>query len=179
MIDAKVQHGIAIIPEKEKEIIVELEHAVNLEQAFIVPGGSIYGHDSGASHSNGWDARIALVDSTHLSIKRAYPSMYKAEVAWQVVYWGEPEQEQEPEPEVEIDWENDIDWRCVPIDAKVSVSEDGKLWCERYFCAYVQNNGYIAFSNGFSSEDAINVNMWKYCKLVNTEDVEKYKKVQP
>lgn len=43
MINAKVQHGIAIIPAEQKEIVVELKHPVDMERAFIAPGGSIIG----------------------------------------------------------------------------------------------------------------------------------------
>lgn len=96
MINAKVQHGIAIIPAEQKEIVVELKHPVDMERAFIAPGGSIIG--AGISgDSDFWDARFALVDNKHLSIKRAYPSSYPAEVSWQVCLLGGTEQAPEPE----------------------------------------------------------------------------------
>lgn len=67
----KVQHGLSFIPENETTLVVELEEAVNPKKAFIIPCG--------------WDVRIVLKDSKHIKIKRAYPSIYEAEVAWQVV----------------------------------------------------------------------------------------------
>ena len=81
--DVKVQRGVAIIPEKEKTIVVELKKAVNLNRAFIIPSGSIYGASYGVPGS--WDARYVFLDEKYIEIKRAYPSSYVAEVAWQVV----------------------------------------------------------------------------------------------
>lgn len=178
--NVKVQHGVTIIPEKQKEVIVELEHSVNREQAFIAPGGSIYGCDSYSGSSDYWDARLALVDSKHLSIKRAYPSSYEAEVAWQVVYWGEPaEQKEESEPEHEIDWDNDIDWSCVPVDTAVLVRDDlEEDWEEASFCCSVPEK-YMVFDEGYTSGEAVTATFYNYCKLANPEDVEKYKKVKP
>lgn len=178
MINAKVQSGITIIPKNEKEIVVELEHPVNLNQAFIVPGGSIYGH-GGYGYSNDWDARLVLVGSKHLSIKRAYPSAYETEVAWQIVYWGEPEQEQAPGPEQEIDWDNDIDWERVPVDTAVLIRDDlEEDWEEASFCCSVPEK-YMVFNEGYTSGEAVTATFYNYCKLANPEDVEKYKKVKP
>lgn len=177
MINAKVQHGVAIIPKDKKEVIVELKHAVNLKQAFIVPGGSIFGGD-GYNGSYFWDVRIALVDNKHMSIKRAYPSAYTAEVSWQVVYWGEPEPEQEDEPEI-IDWDNDIDWTKVPMDTEVLVSNCDTSWKKRYFLCYLPDTKrYRTFGYGEASSKAYSISGWARCQLANDEDIEKYKKVK-
>lgn len=176
MIDAKVQHGIAIIPKNEREIVIELEHSVNLEQAFIALGGSIGG--SGLASPSNWDARLVLTDSKHLSIKRAYPSSYEAEVAYQVVYWGEPDKP-EQEPEKEIDWENDIDWEKVPMDTEVLVSDRGTDWKKRYFLCYLPDTKrYRTFGYGEASSKAYSIGGWSDCQLVNDEDIEKYRKVK-
>lgn len=175
MVNVRVQRGIAIFPENEKEIVVELKHPVDMERAFIVSSGSIYGYSNGAYDSNSWDARLALVDSKYLSIKRAHPSVYEAEVSWQVVYWGEPELE-EPEPEKEIDWDNDIDWEKVPMDTEVLVRDDlEEDWEEAFFCCSVPEK-YMIFDEGYTSGEAVTATFYNYCKLANPEDIEKYKK---
>ena len=81
--DVKVQRGVAIIPEDETTLVVELKQKVNPDKAVVLFGGSIYG--SCNYHSYYWDARLVLLDSKHIEIKRAYQSAYTAEVAWQVV----------------------------------------------------------------------------------------------
>ena len=174
MNNAKVQSGIATIPENETETVVELKHPVNLEQAFIVPGGSVFGGGSSGGDSTFWDARLVLVDNKHLSVKRAYLSAYKAEVSWQVVYWGEPE----PEPEKEIDWENDIDWAKVPMDTEVLVSDCDTAWKKRYFLRYLPDaKRYKAFGSGNKSSKAYDICDWAHCQLANDDDIEKYRKV--
>lgn len=82
--DVKVQRGVAIIPEDETTLVVELKQKVNPDKAVVLFGGSIYGTNIN-NYSNRWDARLVLLDSKHIEIKRAYPSEYTAEVAWQVV----------------------------------------------------------------------------------------------
>ena len=54
--DVKVQRGVAIIPEDETTLVVELKQKVNPEKAVVLFGGSIYGSFSN-SLSSIWDAR--------------------------------------------------------------------------------------------------------------------------
>ena len=81
--DVKVQRGVAIIPEDETTLVVELKQKVNPDKAVVLFGGSICGSSDG--YSGDWDARLVLLDSKHIEVKRVYPSAYTAEVAWQVV----------------------------------------------------------------------------------------------
>ena len=158
--------------------MVELKHPVDMGRAFIVSSGSINGYDSSYSSSSYWHARLALTDRKHLSIKRAYPSVYEAEVSWQVVYWGDVEQEPESESEPEIDWENDIDWEKVPMDTEVLVSDCDTAWEKRYFLCYLPDTKrYKTFGSGGKSSKAHDICDWVHCQLANLEDIEKYKKV--
>lgn len=80
--DVKVQRGLAIIPQYKLEEIVELKHKVNPEKAIVMFGGSIYGS---YGNSSDWDVLLDLIDEHHIKVTRAYPSLYPAEVSWQVV----------------------------------------------------------------------------------------------
>lgn len=82
--DVNVQRGVAIIPEEETTLVVELKQKVNPDKAVVLFGGSICGSRYNYDSSY-WDARLVLLDSKHIEVKRAYPSAYTAEVAWQVV----------------------------------------------------------------------------------------------
>lgn len=81
--DIKVQRGVAIIPQDESEVVVELDAPVNPEKTVVIFGGSIYGYDSTGSAY--WDARLDLIDEQHVKATRSYPSFYTAEVSWQVL----------------------------------------------------------------------------------------------
>lgn len=172
--DIKVQRGVAIIPESKKTITVELEKAVNPERAVVLHGGSIYGFNSNSNNSGYWDAQIVLLDSKHIEVKRVYPSIYTAEVAWQVVEVipdGEP---QEPEKEKEIDWAK------VPIDTPVLVSDEN---CEnplkRYFAFYIpdcEKWNFATWDNGDKSKEQYSCTVWKFCKLAPEVDPTPYYK---
>lgn len=82
--DIKVQRGVAIIPEDETTLVVELKQKVNPDKAVVLFGGSICGSSYNYASSY-WDARLVLLDSKHIEVKRAYPFAYTAEIAWQVV----------------------------------------------------------------------------------------------
>lgn len=82
--DIRVQRGVAEIPDYEKSIIVELEHEVNPEKTIVVHSGSVYG-DSGSNYSGSWDSLLVLLNSKQIEVKRAYDSIFPAEVSWQVV----------------------------------------------------------------------------------------------
>ena len=175
--DIKVQRGVAIIPENKTTVTVELKKAVNPERAVVLHGGSIYGFITG--NSNYWDARIVLLDSKHIEVKRAYPSIYTAEVAWQVVEVipdGEP---QEPEKEKEIDWTK------VPVDTPVLVRDDvASDLVERHFVAYLPNrvgHKFAVFNNcsicnQVSQEEAVGIDYYYECKLADSVDPTPYYK---
>lgn len=172
--DIKVQHGVAIIPESKKTITVELEKAVNPERAVVLHGGSIYGFNSNSNNSGYWDAQIVLLDSKHIEVKRVYPSIYTAEVAWQVVEVipdGEP---QEPEKEKEIDWTK------VPVDTPVLVRDSEKAdWEKRYFAFYApvcMRRKFAAWYDGNKLTNDVVCRFWEYCKLAPEVDPTPYYK---
>lgn len=82
--------------------------------------------------------------------------------------------------EPEINWDKDIDWERVPVDTPVLVrDEEDKEWKGSFFVVYFPNsryNKYIMFELGKKQDTASYVVSWKYCKLANPEDVEKYRK---
>ena len=60
-----------------------------------------------------------------------------------------------------------IDWSEIPVDTKMLVSDDGKIWFKRYFAKY-ENGEVYCFLNGansFSADDETDIIMWKYVKL--------------
>ena len=81
----RVQRGVAVIRKREKECIVELEREVDLDNAIVLNGGSIYGNSVDSNYSSYWDARLELIDSKHIRATRAYPAVISCSVAWQVV----------------------------------------------------------------------------------------------
>ena len=83
--DIKVQSGIAIIPSNETSVVVELERKVDKNRSVVLHGGTVYGYSHDSFYSNSWDSRLVLLDDKHIEVKRAYPSYYSAETAWQVV----------------------------------------------------------------------------------------------
>lgn len=83
----RVQRGVAVIREREKECIVELEREVDPDNAMVLNGGSVYGGGSNY-YSYSWDAQIELIDSKHIRATRAYSSSIPCSVAWQVVELG-------------------------------------------------------------------------------------------
>lgn len=61
----------------------------------------------------------------------------------------------------------DVDWSKVSVDAKVLVSEDGKLWYKRHFAKY-ENGSVHVFPDGrssFTTEESDIIYPWKYAKL--------------
>lgn len=173
--DIKVQRGVAIIPGNKTTTIVALKKAVNPERAVVLHGGSVDGANYGNNPSVCWDARIVLLDSKHIEIKRSYASAYNAEVAWQVVEVVP----QEPEKEKEIDWAK------VPPNTPVLVRDNvASVWIERCFVAYlpiraggkfaVFNNCYLR--NPVSQEEAIGMDYFCECKLADSVDPTPYYK---
>lgn len=85
--------------------------------------------------------------------------------------------------EPEIDWDNDIDWRRVPMDTEVLVksygSDDFSL---ARFAIYLPNALYkyrtfsSASSENVKREYADFTRPWEHCRLANPEDIEKYRK---
>lgn len=82
--DVKVQRGVAVIQPNELEVVVELKTPVNPEKAIVLFGGSIYGYTSDGISTN-WDVRLDLIDEQRVKVTREYPSLYPAEVSWQVL----------------------------------------------------------------------------------------------
>lgn len=79
------------------------------------------------------------------------------------------------EPE-EIDWDNDIDWKKVPVDTPILVRcNKGQEWYKRHF-SKKENIYYYAFIDGETSWTIDRLRSWNYCKLARPEDVEKYRK---
>lgn len=68
-----------------------------------------------------------------------------------------------------------VDWKNVPVDTKVLVSDNGESWERRYFKRYTEENGeykYICFDNGctlWSVGDEYCEAGWRYCKLAEGE----------
>ena len=65
------------------------------------------------------------------------------------------------------EFEEVVDWSKVPVDAKVLVSEDGKLWYKRHFAKY-ENGSVHVFPDGrssFTTEESDIIYPWKYAKL--------------
>ena len=66
-----------------------------------------------------------------------------------------------------MEFEEIFDWSEIPVDTKVLVSDDGKIWFKRYFAKY-ENDEIYCFLNGassFSADDETDIIMWKYVKL--------------
>lgn len=66
-----------------------------------------------------------------------------------------------------MEFEEVIDWSKIPVDTKLLVSKDGKVWLKRYFAKYKDGKVYF-FSCGvssFSNDDISNVLSWEYVKL--------------
>lgn len=168
--DIKVQRGVAIIPESETTITVELKKAVNPEKAVVLHSGSIYGFNSNNSNSCSWDAQIVLLDSKHIEVKRAYHSGFLAEVAWQVVEVIPDSEPQEPEKEREIDWAK------VPVDTPVLVRDSEEAnWKERCFAFYAPVDTTYRFA-AWHETDKSDCCLWKYCKLAPEVDPTPYYK---
>lgn len=68
----------------------------------------------------------------------------------------------------------DVDWTKVEVDTKILVSEDGDVWCKRYFAKY-ENDKVYTFAGGATSfsEGGYYIS-WKYAKLYK-EDREEEK----
>ncbi len=64
------------------------------------------------------------------------------------------------------DFERVIDWYKIPVDAKILVSDDGKVWDKRHFAKYEDGHIY-AFRNGFSSftTEEDDIYRWNHAKL--------------
>lgn len=61
----------------------------------------------------------------------------------------------------------DVDWSKVSVDAKVLVSDNGKLWYKRHFAKYENGNVHV-FPDGrssFTTEESDIIYPWKYAKL--------------
>lgn len=66
-----------------------------------------------------------------------------------------------------LEFEEVIDWSKVPVDTKVVVSKDNKLWFRRYFAKYEDGRIYCFRSgaSSFSADDEDDIMDWKYVKL--------------
>lgn len=81
--------------------------------------------------------------------------------------------------EPEIDWDNNIDWKRVPVDTEVLIrSSEGNEWRKGKFAIYMPNNPpyYGIFGNNEERENARYLNFYYKCKLANEDDIEKYRK---
>ncbi len=59
-----------------------------------------------------------------------------------------------------------VDWSKVQVDTKILVSDDGKIWCRRYFAKYEGGRVY-AFMDGATSFTGSSETLlgWDYAKL--------------
>lgn len=74
--------------------------------------------------------------------------------------------------------EPEIDWSKVPVDTPILVSNNGEHWHKRHFARFKYDRVYV-WANGFTSWSSYgnsNASEWKYVKLANEEDAEKYRK---
>ena len=64
------------------------------------------------------------------------------------------------------EFEEYLDWTKVPVDAKVLVSDNGKLWYKRHFAKY-ENGSVHVFPDGATSFTGSNESLlgWEYAKL--------------
>ena len=65
------------------------------------------------------------------------------------------------------EFEEVVDWSKVPVDTKVLVSDNGKLWYKRHFAKY-ENGSVHVFPDGrssFTTEENDIIYPWKYAKL--------------
>ena len=65
------------------------------------------------------------------------------------------------------EFEEVVDWSKVPVDAKILVSDNGKLWYKRHFAKY-ENGSVHVFPDGrssFTTEESDIIYPWKYAKL--------------
>ena len=70
------------------------------------------------------------------------------------------------------EFEEYLDWSKVPVDAKVLVSDNGKLWYKRHFAKY-ENGSVHVFPDGrssFTTEVSDIIYPWKYAKLYEKQD---------
>ena len=68
---------------------------------------------------------------------------------------------------INCEFEEHLDWTKVPVDAKVLVSDNGKLWYKRHFAKY-ENGSVHVFPDGrssFTTEESDIIYPWKYAKL--------------
>lgn len=79
----------------------------------------------------------------------------------------------------EINWDSDIEWASVPIDTEVLIKlSEGDEWIPAYFALYMPQKmmPYVVFTGGDKRDTSISISSWRYCRLANPEDVEKYRK---
>ena len=70
------------------------------------------------------------------------------------------------------EFEEHLDWSKVSVDAKVLVSDNGKLWYKRHFAKY-ENGSVHVFPDGhssFTTEVSDIIYPWKYAKLYEKQD---------
>ena len=68
---------------------------------------------------------------------------------------------------INCEFEEHLDWFKVSVDAKVLVSDNGKLWYKRHFAKY-ENGSVHVFPDGrssFTTEESDIIYPWKYAKL--------------
>lgn len=73
---------------------------------------------------------------------------------------------------VNSEFEEYLDWSKVSVDAKVLVSDNGKLWYKRHFAKY-ENGSVHVFPDGrssFTTEESDIIYPWKYAKLYEKQD---------
>ena len=73
---------------------------------------------------------------------------------------------------INCEFEEHLDWSKVSVDAKVLVSDNGKLWYKRHFAKY-ENGSVHVFPDGrssFTTEESDIIYPWKYAKLYEKQD---------
>lgn len=79
----------------------------------------------------------------------------------------------------DFNWDRDIDWRNVPINTDVLVKDsETERWKQERFCIFLpecgENYPFITFANNKAREYATTLTRWRYCKLLNKKDIERY-----
>ena len=68
---------------------------------------------------------------------------------------------------LQMEFKEIVDWSKVPVDTKILVSDNGKLWYKRHFAKY-ENGSVHVFPDGrssFTTEESDIIYPWKYAKL--------------
>ena len=71
-----------------------------------------------------------------------------------------------------LEFEKEFDWRKVPVDTKILVSNTEGLWVKRMFAKYEDGkiHAWNAGKNSYTADDEEDVSVWFYAKI-NEENI--------